>query len=372
MVKHHVADLFDTVQQSLDQMGDRDQAYQAELSSLRQAQKETDKKHKSTDDRLQDVENYVSGELENAGSSILENADKIAALESLVGKYYQACNFPTTPFAKSELKLQKKVSALEERLSDFINQKDEHSVVGYESNQVQHIKALYEVRENEVFDLDYRVQALTVHVNNIQSSVDTIEASNETREDEMFHLRRYMQDLATKFDNIESLVRLTSNHQSLLKELVDVQQHSHNFRHDHIAMKVSTPSLIEEIPELSGHVFGAFTSAYSQIPSGQFHCDSDVLVAPLLVEDDSPLIDNYGSAQNQGSGHRSRGSPAKDTHGLLECNGLIDPEAKAQDALCSDIDDYAHFPSVHFKLILARRAHLGYRICLFERSPRRH
>lgn len=157
------------------------------------------------------------------------------------------------------------------------------------------------------------------------------------------------------FPDIESLVRLKSNHQSLLEEPVDVQQHSHNFRYDHITMNVSTPSLIEEIPELSGHVSGGFTSASSQIPSGQFHCDSDVLMAPLLVED-SPLIESYGSVPNQGSGHRSRGSPTKETRGLLECHGLIgmpgepnsmwtlrykvtendlDPEAKAQDALWS-------------------------------------
>lgn len=82
-----------------------------------------------------------------------------------MGKCSQACNFPAAPFAKSERKLQKKLSALEERLSDFINQKNDHSVVDYESIQVQDIKALYEARENEVFDQDYRVQALTVHVN---------------------------------------------------------------------------------------------------------------------------------------------------------------------------------------------------------------
>lgn len=87
------------------------------------------------------------------------------ALEGLIKKCSQVNNFRTTPFPSSELKLQKQLSALEERLSNFINEKDDRSVVDYELVQAQDIKALYEAREDEVVDLEYRMQALAVQVN---------------------------------------------------------------------------------------------------------------------------------------------------------------------------------------------------------------
>lgn len=217
-----------------------------------------------------------------------------------------------------------------------------------------------------------------------------------------------------RIPDIESLMRLKSNHQSLLEEPVDAQQHSHNFRYDYIAMTVSTPSLADEIPELSGHVFRGSTSAASQIPTDQLHRDSDVLMAPLFVEKDSGSIEDHASTQNQGSNYHSQESPTKGIYELLECHDLIGMSARMNQTRCGQdtnllkrlrlrgkgsrcimvaafcqaagsslcfrysdnahgSDDYVHSPNVHLKPIvsMARRAsvHLGYHMCLFERSP---
>ena len=59
MVKHYAADLFDNVQQALNELSEQGQEYQAELGVLRQAQKEVDRKHVLSLSLMQPLENRI-------------------------------------------------------------------------------------------------------------------------------------------------------------------------------------------------------------------------------------------------------------------------------------------------------------------------